>query len=230
MPRLIRVFTGRTSHFVGFVMLWLIFTFSACPNNEERSCCPVIFNVGKRCPAHPGAIPRINPCGGCKTEWLDKDGNKVDCHEGKIVTLIAAYIKWATSSEFVSSSILSWQILTAHAQPFRGARGLAFCLKVPLDSLLVWASRGGSGETARMRRLAWTFAARIGDKYQIRLTRSYSLSLLNWYISNILAQHIYIANGTESFYCATNTWAELYDANYCCCFFMSSFPLMFPWR
>lgn len=54
----------------------------ACPNNEERSCCPVIFNVGKRCPAHPGAIPRINPCGGCKTEWLDKDGNKVDCHEG----------------------------------------------------------------------------------------------------------------------------------------------------
>ena len=44
-------------------------------------------------------------------------------------------------------------------------------LKVPLDSLLVWASSGGSDETARMRRLAWTFAARIGDKYQIRLTR-----------------------------------------------------------
>ena len=71
----------------------------------------------------------------------------------------------------VSSSIPSWQILTAHAQPFRGARDLAFCLKVPLDSLLVWASSETSGETARMRRLAWTFAARIGDKYQIRLTR-----------------------------------------------------------
>ena len=28
-------------------------------------------------------------------------------------------------------------ILTAHAQSFRGARDLAFCLKVPLDSLLV---------------------------------------------------------------------------------------------
>ena len=27
--------------------------------------------------------------------------------------------------------------LTAHAQPFRGARDLAFCLKVPLDSLLI---------------------------------------------------------------------------------------------
>ena len=76
------------------------------------------------------------------------------------------------SSEFVSSSIPSLQILTAHAEPFRGARDLAFCLKVPLDSLLVWASSEGSGETARMRRLAWTFAARIGDKYQIRLTRS----------------------------------------------------------
>ena len=78
------------------------------------------------------------------------------------------YIIWAPSSEFVSSSIPSWKISTAHAQPFRGARDLAFCLKVPLDSLLVWASSEGSGETARMRRFAWTFAARIGDKYQIR--------------------------------------------------------------
>ena len=55
------------------------------------------------------------------------------------------------SSEFVSSSIPSWQILTAHAQPFSGARDLVFCLKIPLDSLLVWANSGGSGETARMR-------------------------------------------------------------------------------
>ena len=86
---------------------------------------------------------------------------------------------WAPSSEFVSSSIPSWQILTAHAQPVRGARDLAFCLKVPLDSLLVWASSRGSGKTARMCRLAWTFAARIGDKYQIRLMRSnYSVSVI----------------------------------------------------
>ena len=92
---------------------------------------------------------------------------------------------WAPSSEFVSSSILSWQILTAHAQPFRGARDLAFCLKVPFDSLLVWASSEGSGETARMRRLAWTFAARIGNKYQIRLTRSTckNIMLKNWYLN-----------------------------------------------
>ena len=85
--------------------------------------------------------------------------------------IIKGNIISAESSEFVSSSIPSWQILTAHAQPFRGARDLAFRLKVPLDSLLIWASSGGSGETARMRRLAWTFAARIGDKYQIRLVR-----------------------------------------------------------
>ena len=79
---------------------------------------------------------------------------------------------WAPSSEFVSSSIPSWQILTPHTQPFRGARDLAFCLKVPLDSLLIWASSEGSGETARMRRLVCTFAAHIVYKYQIRLTRS----------------------------------------------------------
>ena len=78
---------------------------------------------------------------------------------------------WAASSDFVSLSIPSWQILTAYAQPFRGAMDLAFCLKVPLDSLFVRASSGGSGETAQMRRLAWTFVAGIGDKYQIRLTR-----------------------------------------------------------
>ena len=84
-----------------------------------------------------------------------------------------AIIMRAPSSEFVSSSIPSWQILTVHAQLFWGARDLAFYLKVPLDSLLVWASSGGSsGGSVRMRRLAWTFAARIGDKYQIRLTRS----------------------------------------------------------
>ena len=87
---------------------------------------------------------------------------------------------WAPSSEFVSSSIPSWQISTAHAQPFRGAMDLAFCLKVPLDSLLVWASSEGSGETVRMRRLAWTFAARNRDKYQIRLTRSICLLNLLW--------------------------------------------------
>ena len=111
---------------------------------------------------------------------LDIDGLTKTAHfnmanfrsnQGARGVIMNGNILWAASSEFVSSSIPSWQILTAHAQPFRGARDLPFCLKVPLDSLLVWASSGGSGETARMRRLAWTLAVRIGDKYQIRLTR-----------------------------------------------------------
>ena len=94
-------------------------------------------------------------------------GSLIECS-----TFYCEVMIWAPSSEFVSSSIPSWQIVTAHVQPLRGARDLAFCVKVPLDSLLVWASSGGSGETVRMRRLAWTFAARISDKYQIRLTQS----------------------------------------------------------
>ena len=99
---------------------------------------------------------------------------------------------WAPASEFVSSSTPSWQILTAHAQPFRGARDLAFCLKVPLDSLPVWASSGGSAETARMRRLAWTLAARIGDKYQIRLTRPiYLLVCLLTCLSAVQSDPVY---------------------------------------
>ena len=115
------------------------------------------------------------------SNWQDKTVLMTDtCSEEGCNTKALFWFVWFVSnttfirappSEFVSSSIPSWQTLTAHAQPFRGARDLAFCLKVPLDSLLVWASSGGSGETARMRRLAWTFAARIGDKYQIRLAR-----------------------------------------------------------
>ena len=108
--------------------------------------------------------------------YIDMKYDRQRCWFKHFITAVQSYCleeqtPWAASSEFVSSSIPSWKNLTAHAQSFRGARGLAFCLKVPLDSLLVWASSGGSGETARMRRFAWTFAARIGDKYQIRLTR-----------------------------------------------------------
>ena len=100
----------------------------------------------------------------CRISYLFRKSN------GSTVLFLNSTYIWAASSEFVSSSIPSRQILTAHAQPFRGAKDLAF---------YVWASSGGSGETARMRRLAWTFAARIGDKYQIRLTRSIFLLRVN---------------------------------------------------
>ena len=55
----------------------------------------------------------------------------------KFKVLLSEHNIWAAPSEFVSSSIPSSHTLTAHAQPFRGARDLAFCLKVPLDSLLL---------------------------------------------------------------------------------------------
>ncbi|KAM7443673.1 hypothetical protein ABFA07_007562 [Porites harrisoni] len=33
------------------------------------------------CPAHPDAKCRVNPCGGCKVEFVDKDGNVVNCEK-----------------------------------------------------------------------------------------------------------------------------------------------------
>ena len=77
--------------------------------------------------------------------------------EGTIPVLSRPF-HMSPSSEIVSSSTPSWQILTEHAQPFRGARDLAFCLKVPHDSLLVWASGGGSGEPARGSPKPWLLA------------------------------------------------------------------------
>ena len=134
------------------------------------------------------ARPLLKPSRVSEWRWAPVAGSKVWCPSGRrflgtVITetlnfyaLHAQYVVYrndsncGASSEFVSSSNSSWQILTAHAQSFRRARDLAFCLKIPLDSQLVWASSGGSGETARMRRLAWTFAARIGDKNENRLT------------------------------------------------------------
>ena len=37
MPRLIRVFTGRTYHFVGFVVRWLILYFLKCASNKDSN-------------------------------------------------------------------------------------------------------------------------------------------------------------------------------------------------
>ena len=127
-------------------------------------------------------------------------------------------IIWTASSEFVSSSIPSWQTFTAHAQPFRGARDLAFCLKVPLDSLLVWASSGGSGETAQMRRLAWTFAAHIGDKYQICLTQPiYLIQQQSYNVTKFLHKHLlhmYLASIFHSKWQAVQT-STLYPPFFC---------------
>ena len=88
---------------------------------------------------------------------------------------------WAASSEFVSSSILPWQILTALAQPFRGARIWHSVWRFLLTQCL-YERAAEVLARLRMRRLAWTFAARICDKYQVRLTRP---NLCCWFFLHI---------------------------------------------
>lgn len=34
------------------------------------------------CEAYPNAVCRINPCGSCKAEFYNEDGDVVDCYEG----------------------------------------------------------------------------------------------------------------------------------------------------
>ena len=86
------------------------------------------------------------------------------------------YISFETSwiSVLRNSNIIQYKIFSYHC----GLTHLNTFAETSLGPrqanlvLIAYASSEGSGETARMRRLAWTFAARMGDKYQIRLTRS----------------------------------------------------------
>ena len=43
-----------------------------------------------------------------------------------LAELLCSSIRWVPSSDFVSSSIPSWQTLTAHAQPFKRGQGSGF--------------------------------------------------------------------------------------------------------
>ena len=49
---------------------------------------------------------------------------------------------------------------SAHARPFSKSTCLVLWLKFPFDLPLTWANNNGSGESTRMRRLAWTFVVR----------------------------------------------------------------------
>ena len=69
------------------------------------------------------------------------------------------------------SDILSSDPFGAYAQLFSRTICLPLWLKFPLDLLLMWANSNGSGKTARMRRLAWTFAFRICNNGSFRTTR-----------------------------------------------------------
>ena len=61
----------------------------------------------------------------------------------------------------------------AHAQPSSGTRCLIFGRTIRLLPYFVCANSEGSGETARVRRLAWAFAGRLCDK---------SHNLIGWLI------------------------------------------------
>ena len=55
--------------------------------------------------------------------------------------------------------------LSTHAQQSSGARCLIFGWTLRLFPYFMCANSEGSGETARMHRLAWAFAGRLCDKY-----------------------------------------------------------------
>ena len=74
-------------------------------------------------------------------------------------------IKWADSWEEGPKHCVVYVPSNAHAQLSSGAKSPALCLKLLLAPYIMRANSEGSGETVRMRRLAWAFAVRICDKY-----------------------------------------------------------------
>ena len=64
------------------------------------------------------------------------------------------------SREKGASDLPSNQPFSAHARPLSKVTSCPL-VKFPLDLLLMWANSTGSGETALMRSLTWTFAVRI---------------------------------------------------------------------
>ena len=53
--------------------------FSVCPAAiQELHCDPMLCST-KSCPGHKDATCRVNSCGKCEAEFLDKNGRRVDC-------------------------------------------------------------------------------------------------------------------------------------------------------
>ena len=59
-------------------------TAEVCPHDEGamQFCDPQLCRQ-QVCFGHPRAQCRVNPCGGCSTDFFDSDNQKVDCNEGK---------------------------------------------------------------------------------------------------------------------------------------------------
>ena len=66
--------------------------------------------------------------------------------------------------------VLSEPSSNAHAQPSSGARCQVFGRTLCLRPYFMCANSEGSGEAARMCRLAWAFAVRLCDKYHILMS------------------------------------------------------------
>ena len=65
----------------------------------------------------------------------------------------------------------------AHAQPSSGARCPIVGRILHLLPYVMFANSEGSGETARMRRLAWAFAGRLCDKYWKPIANKYFFNI-----------------------------------------------------
>ena len=74
-------------------------------------------------------------------------------------------MKWASSWDYGTFRPPQTHSSNAHAQPPSGARCLIFGRTLRLLPYFMWTNSEGSGETARMRRLAWSIAGRLCDKY-----------------------------------------------------------------
>ena len=73
-----------------------------------------------------------------------------------------------------NNGAISWtHSSNAHVHPSSGAVCMIFGRTLRLFPYFMCANSDGSGETVRMRRLAWAFAGRLCDKYH---------NLMSWLI------------------------------------------------
>ena len=77
---------------------------------------------------------------------------------------------WAISWDYGTFRPPQTHSSNAHAQPSSGARCLIFGRTLHLLPYFMCANSAGSGETVRMRRLAWALAGRLCDKYHNRMS------------------------------------------------------------
>ena len=55
-----------------------------CSDGRPVHACSLYLCRDKQCKARPGAVCRINPCGGCNAEFYDSSNTIVLCNEGRI--------------------------------------------------------------------------------------------------------------------------------------------------